>query len=528
VAGGTLDATGMAIRAVLQAVSLSVDPGDSVSGDVRVVNDGPDEVRVVLTVTGPGRPYSWVTPDALTVGAGSEATARMGFNVPRASVPAAGPLPFTLRVTLAGESAPAASVDGVVDVRPFAILSATLSDPVERGATSVRHELTVANRGNGPTETALRGESDDAQVEVRVTPPSLVVTPGTKASAAVDVTAGKRRLAGRPRTSTFRVVADPEVGTAVTVEERLRQKPLLPRSAVAVAAVVGAVALVGGVLAVTVGREDPAPAARGGTGPAATGAGTSAGGSKLDPCPAQGHGDAFGVRGLTESEIAKLPETYTFLHVLPDGCTPSRFNPCEPIHYVQNAADAPPDVVVNVREAFRRLSEATGMTFVDDGLTDETARTRPYIPERYGARWAPILIVWEHFPAEQTTGRSQILGNTFVYREQGVVVSARLRFNVDAYNDEFTKAPIQAGFGPPSGSGTGPIGRENITWGRIVLHELAHVVGLGHTRNLASLMYPDAAQQTTRPAGFHRDDFEGLRYLGREAGCLTTPPVPAA
>ena len=248
---------------------------------------------------------------------------------------------------------------------------------------------------------------------------------------------------------------------------------------------------------------------------------------KLDACPADGHVDTLGIRSLLPTEISKLPITYTFLHVEPDGCTPSRFNPCEPVHYIQNAAAAPPFVVENVREAFRRLSEATGITFVDDGLTDENARRGPYVPERYPGRWAPILFVWEHFPPEQTSGESQILGNTVPYRENEVVVSARLRFNVDAYNDETTKTPIPDGFGPPAGSGTGPIGRNNIMWGRIILHELAHVAGLGHTREEGSLMYPDAAQQTIRPVGFSKSDLTGLRYLGRDAGCLPTPPFPS-
>jgi hypothetical protein len=248
--------------------------------------------------------------------------------------------------------------------------------------------------------------------------------------------------------------------------------------------------------------------------------------AKLDACPAEGHVDTLGVRGLTPNEIANLPFTYTFLHVAPDGCTPARFNPCEPVHYIQNGAAAPPFVVENVREAFKRLAQTTGINFVDDGLTDENARRGPYVPERYPGRWAPILIVWEHFPAEQTSGQSQILGNTVPNRVDEVVVSARLRFNVDAYNNEETKAPIQDGFGPPAGSGTGPIGRNNITWGRIVLHELAHVVGLGHTREEGSLMYPDAAQQTLRPTGFAKSDVTGLRYLGRDAGCLKTPPLP--
>ncbi len=247
---------------------------------------------------------------------------------------------------------------------------------------------------------------------------------------------------------------------------------------------------------------------------------------KLDACPAEGHVDTLGVRGLLPNEIATLPITYTFLHVAPDGCSPARFNPCEPVHYIQNGAAAPAFVVENVREAFKRLGQATGIDFVDDGLTDENARRGPYVPERYPGRWAPILVVWEHFPAEQTSGQAQILGNTLPMRAGDVTVSARLRFNVDAYNDETTKAPIRDGFGPPAGSETGPIGRNNITWGRIILHELAHVVGLGHTRDEGSLMYPDAAQQTIRPTGFSRSDLSGLRYLGRDAGCVTSPPRP--
>ena len=247
----------------------------------------------------------------------------------------------------------------------------------------------------------------------------------------------------------------------------------------------------------------------------------------LDACPAEGHVDTLGVRGLLPNEIARLPITYTFLHVAADGCTPARFNPCEPVHYIQNGAAAPAFVVENVREAFKRIGQATGITFVDDGLTDENMRRGPYVPERYPGRWAPILIVWEHFPEGQTSGEQQILGNTLPMRVGDVVVSARLRFNVDAYNDEVTKEPIADGFGPPAGTGNGPIGRNNITWGRIILHELAHVVGLGHTRDEGSLMYPDAAQQTIRPTGFSRSDLTGLRHLGRDAGCIANPPQPA-
>ena len=99
--------------------------------------------------------------------------------------------------------------------------------------------------------------------------------------------------------------------------------------------------------------------------------------------------------------------------------------------------------------------------------------------------------------------------------------------NVDAVTNKDTRTPVQGGFGPPIGSGTGAIGPEGVTWGRIILHELAHVIGLGHTRDKGAIMYPESAEQTSRPAEYREPDLAGLRYLGRQAGCLTTPPIPA-
>src|SRR5512134_161215 len=42
---------------------------------------------------------------------------------------------------------------------------------------------------------------------------------------------------------------------------------------------------------------------------------------------------------------------------------PVRWNPCEPVHYVVNAAQAPPGSLEDVQEAVRRISAATGIAF---------------------------------------------------------------------------------------------------------------------------------------------------------------------
>jgi hypothetical protein len=59
---------------------------------------------------------------------------------------------------------------------------------------------------------------------------------------------------------------------------------------------------------------------------------------------------------------------FTFLNTAPDG-SPYRWNPCEPIHFVVNLTGAPSYALGDAREAARRVSEATGVPFADDGTT---------------------------------------------------------------------------------------------------------------------------------------------------------------
>src|SRR3712207_1135620 len=77
------------------------------------------------------------------------------------------------------------------------------------------------------------------------------------------------------------------------------------------------------------------------------------------------------------------------------GSTP-RYNACEPNHYVVNPANAPENGVDDVHRAFELTAQASGLRFVYDGETDEIpADERPsYQPDRYGDRWAPLLIGW--------------------------------------------------------------------------------------------------------------------------------------
>ncbi len=177
-----------------------------------------------------------------------------------------------------------------------------------------------------------------------------------------------------------------------------------------------------------------------------------------------------------------------------------------------NLGAAPVGSLQDVQEAVLRLSADTGIAFVYDGLTDEVpSRTRPaYQPDRYGERWAPVLIGWvdprtSSFDFEP--GGREAAGIAGPLTPTGgpddIYVSGTVAINA--------ADPNPPGFAEPGDQGP------------VVLHELAHVIGLGHYKAQGELMEPSGGGVTD----FGPGDRVGLQELGRSAGCLTTPPVPA-
>jgi len=190
---------------------------------------------------------------------------------------------------------------------------------------------------------------------------------------------------------------------------------------------------------------------------------------------------------------------------------PVRWNPCEAIHYVVNLGAAPGGSLQDVQDAVLRLTEATGIAFAYDGLSDETpALDRDaYQPERYGDRWAPVLIGW----ADPRTSSIEFV----VDGQAAAGVAGPL--TPDAGADIYVSGVVAINAADPNPPGFASPGAQ----GPVVLHELAHVLGLGHIKAQGELMEPSGGGVT----GFGPGDLEGLRQLGSSAGCLSTPALPS-
>lgn len=185
---------------------------------------------------------------------------------------------------------------------------------------------------------------------------------------------------------------------------------------------------------------------------------------------------------------------------------PARWDPCSPIDYVVNYLYAPPGAQADVTGAIARVSAATGITFVAQGASDESAmRERPaYQPDVYPGRWAPVLIAWsppsgtdllDDPKSEAVTVPVAVTGGV----GGGSLVSAEVVLN--------TQRQLTVGFGP------GP------SEGEVLMHELGHVVGLGHVASTSEAMYPSVRGIAAYGSG----DLAGFAAVGRPAGCHPAP-----
>ena len=206
----------------------------------------------------------------------------------------------------------------------------------------------------------------------------------------------------------------------------------------------------------------------------------------------------------TPAPLLAASGSYRFVAHQADGTTPVAYDPCRPIHYVVRHQGAPAGGDQIVTSAVALISKATGLRFVSDGGTSEApSRQRPsYQPERYGDRWAPVLISWVT-PSENPDFAADVTG-------EGGSTHTGLPNQPTAY----VTGAVQLDAGQIAAILKRSQGKQVVR--AIVLHELGHLVGLDHVTDTKQLMYPQSQAGVT---GFGAGDLAGLAALGRGA-CL--------
>lgn len=210
------------------------------------------------------------------------------------------------------------------------------------------------------------------------------------------------------------------------------------------------------------------------------------------PAPAKG-----AVRVLPPVAVA-TSGSHAFLYVTASGA-PIGFDPCRPIRYVVRPDGAPAAGDQLIAEAVAVISGATGLAFVDAGYTsEEPLLDRPLVQARYGDGWAPVLFGWSDEGTDP-----ELAGPTAGLGGVSVVPAATGPGEFLAGGRVLLDAPdLTAILASPDGYARARA---------VVVHEVAHVVGLDHVADAGELMAPAMGALTALGPG----DRAGLALVGQ-------------
>ena len=221
-------------------------------------------------------------------------------------------------------------------------------------------------------------------------------------------------------------------------------------------------------------------------------------------------GDRFDRDGLPGSAIDSPGEGYTFLATRSVGGrrVPVRWNPCEPIQYQVNLDGAPEDALDEVRRATDRITDATGIPFRYDGTTDRTMQETGedgFFSDILRDTYYPVLIAW--IPHDRMVELT----------EDGVLAFAHPEAGGSEHPNQWASGwVILDTDGRFDGSG-------RYSLEEVLMHELGHVVGLGHVADPDELMWSDQVAPDSRPYQIYDwgpGDRDGLELLGADQGCM--------
>ena len=205
---------------------------------------------------------------------------------------------------------------------------------------------------------------------------------------------------------------------------------------------------------------------------------------------------------LRRAEPPAVPsDEYAFLETYGSG-EPVGWSPCRPIHVVVNLDGAPPGFLAELFAVLGDITELTGLVFVYDGETTEEPdlSRESFQPERYGDRWAPVLVAWTD-DDKVSDMEEDVVGLAMSESRGDLTTGVVSRVSGEVYLDtELRRYPDD------------PTGQE--AWVSVLHHELGHLIGLDHVDATDQLMYPE---DSGRLRSFQEGDRTGLYELGQGA-----------
>ncbi|MEP6559928.1 MAG: matrixin family metalloprotease [Nakamurella sp.] len=193
---------------------------------------------------------------------------------------------------------------------------------------------------------------------------------------------------------------------------------------------------------------------------------------------------------------------YDWMATGTDGA-PVSFDRCSPILYQYNQANAPAWMVSDVETSIAEIETVTGLDFVRVSDTTDSPERDPV--DAFGN--AKPVIIGFGSAAQFPNLAGSVVGYAGPYYSAGWDA---VRFSGDEYFTGRAVFDIADTSAPTEGFGAGN------AFGKVALHELTHLIGLGHVNNTDEIMNPFIIQ---RAGKYGAGDTVGLRLLYQTQDC---------
>lgn len=181
--------------------------------------------------------------------------------------------------------------------------------------------------------------------------------------------------------------------------------------------------------------------------------------------------------------------------------TQARWDPCTVVDYRTNLRKAPKGAQALVDRAFDAVHAATGLTFRYAGHTKKVPFSRG--PQSKQFLSSGLVVAWTTPQAVKAlAGSTAGIGGSTARRSNG----GPWRYAFGGVSLDATQRLPVKGFG--KGKSTGAL----------LLHEIAHAIGLDHVSDKGQIMYPSL--QSGYHGRYEAGDLAGLHAVGAEQGCF--------
>ena len=200
----------MATSVSVVAPGLVVEPGQSVSTELRVRNTG--EVVDQFSFQPLGEAADWLTvePPLVRLFPDTDEVVTVTIAPPREPSSRPGVSTWAVKATPQEDPDGAAVGEGTVDVGEFVEMSAELQPINGRGRLTGKFDIAVDNRGNVPVPVRILGSDTEQVLGFDFSPHALETAPGSAHFTKLSIKPPTRIWRGTPKTYPFQLVVEPQ------------------------------------------------------------------------------------------------------------------------------------------------------------------------------------------------------------------------------------------------------------------------------------------------------------------------------